>query len=197
MSRAADRFLAVMKAAFFDVEAVWRKVELHKRKGLDRFGAFVRRRAQTSMRPRVGPSKPGDPPHAHQSKRLRALKRKWGKRVKYTGALLREMLLFAYDPVRRSMVVGPVPFGKGVPELHEYGGTRKGDGRVMEVRNSPGRDAGGRFVTAGVRLVKLDGTLRYPARPYMRPALAHTAPQFPRHLVFNAGSTLGSPSLGI
>ncbi|MDP1805766.1 MAG: hypothetical protein Q8K72_11405 [Acidimicrobiales bacterium] len=180
MSKVADQFLATMKAAFFDRAAIAQKVEETRRKGLLKFGAFVRRGAQTSMRKRKGPSAPGQPPSSHGGS-------KEGLRF----------ILFAWDPARRSVVVGPVPFGKGVPELHEFGGTRQAKGETITVKNKAGRDkTSGRFLTAGVRKIKLEGSLVYPKRPFMRPALDREAPKFPQFLTFNAGTTLGSNTRG-
>lgn len=176
------RSIAQWKQFFFDREVVARAVGRGGVKALARFGAIVRRTAQTSMRYRKGASSPGSPPSAHKSKRLAGLK-KLG-RAKHNGALLRELLFFAFDPSTRTVVVGPVGFkgsrGTPIPHLHEFGGTRQaGKGEVMAVKNKPGRDAKGKFVSAGERLVKIAGkTLRYPARPYMRPALMKTVHKF-------------------
>jgi hypothetical protein len=141
---------------------------------LSRFGAVVRRVAQTSMRYRKSASPPGSPPSAHKSKRLAALKK--AGRAKHNGALLRELLFFAYDPKTASVVVGPLGFkarGTPVPALHEHGGERqanKGESMLAKgKRRRPG----------GAEVVSLAGkTLRYPPRPFMRPALDKAAPKF-------------------
>lgn len=168
---------------FFDRKGVEAAAGRAKVKALSRFGAVVRRVAQTSMRYRKSASPPGQPPSAHKSKRLAAMK-KVG-RAKHNGALLRELLFFAYDPRTTSVVVGPVGFksrgGPTVPELHEYGGERQaGKGEVMLVKNPAGRDPRtGRFYSRGTQPVRLTGkTLRYPPRPFMRPALDKALPKF-------------------
>jgi len=176
------RSIAQWKQFFFDREVVARAVGRGGVKALARFGAIVRRTAQTSMRYRKGASSPGSPPSAHKSKRLAGLK-KLG-RAKHNGALLREFLFSVRDP-SGSTVVGPMGFkGKGqpVPSLMEHGGTRQAySGETMAVKNPAGRDDRGRFYSRGVQLVKIGGkTLRYPARPYMRPALRKTAAKFPQ-----------------
>jgi hypothetical protein len=168
------RSIAQWKQFFFDREAVAKAAGRGGVKALSRFGAIVRRTAQTSMRYRKGVSPAGSPPSAHKSKRLASLK-KLG-RAKHNGAMLRELLFFAFDPATKSVVVGPVGFkstrGTPVPHLHEFGGTRQaGKGEVMAVK--------GKGKRAGLELVKIAGkTLRYPARPYMRPALMKTVHKF-------------------
>ena len=173
--------LAQLKSFFFDRRAVTSAMDKATVKSLSKFGAFVRRAAQTSMRYRKGASQPGQPPSAHKSKQLAALK-KMG-RAKHNGALLRELLFFAYDPTTRSVVVGPLGFkakGTPVPALHEFGGTRMAySGETMAVKNPAGRDDKGRFYSRGVQLVKIGGkTLRYPKRPFMNPALERMIPRF-------------------
>lgn len=181
ISRTAGKSIAQWKALFFDRRAVQAAADAGRLRALRRFGAVVRRTAQTSMRYRKGPSAPGTPPSAHKSKQLAALK-KLG-RAKHNGALLRELLFYAYDPKTRSTVVGPLGFkarGTPIPQLHEFGGERQAyKGETMAVKNPAGRDEKGRFYSRGVHLVKLAGkTLRYPARPFMGPALKKSLPRF-------------------
>jgi hypothetical protein len=175
MATTFGRNFAQFTKFFFDKKAVEKAAGKAKVVALSRFGAVVRRVAQTSMRYRKGASAPGTPPSAHKSKRLAALKKM--KRVKHNGALLREFLFFAYDPRSQSVVVGPVGFkskGKPIPALHEFGGERQaGKYESMEVKNPAGRDPKtGRFFTRGTHTVKLAGkSIRYPKRPFMGPAL--------------------------
>lgn len=174
--------LVQIKQLFFDKTAVEKAAGRAKKTALARFGGYVRRVAQTSMRYRKSASKPGEPPSAHKSGRLAALK-KLG-RAKNNGALLREMLYFAFDPKTQSVVVGPLGFktrGTPVPALHEFGGTRQGEkGESFPVKNPAGRDPKtGRFYSRGVHWVPVAGKkLVYPARPYMRPALDKSIPKF-------------------
>lgn len=173
--------LSQLKNFFFDRRAVTSAADKGMVRALSKFGAFVRRAAQTSMRYRKGPSQPGQPPSAHKSKQLAALK-KMG-RAKHNGALLRELLFFTYDPSTRSVVVGPLGFktkGTPVPALHEFGGSRMAaSNEVMAVKNPAGRDEKGRFYSRGVQLVKIGGkTIRYPKRPFMAPALDKMLPRF-------------------
>jgi len=118
---------------FFDRASVIRAIDRTARRVLSKFGAYVRQRAKTSIRKRKKISLPGHPPHSH------------------TG-LLRRFIFFGYDASRRSVVVGPVAFRRGtstVPQILEYGGIVRRDGRRM----------------------------RYRARPYMRPALQKEMPK--------------------
>lgn len=173
-TRPGGRSLASFKSLFFDRRAVESAAERGTLRALARFGAIVRRKAQTSMRYRKGASLPGQPPSAHKSKRLAALK-KLG-RTSNNGALLRELLFFAYDPRSKSVVVGPVGFNRSpVPNLHEFGGSEAGRGRLMAVDRKK-RKAKGDPVAG--RLVRLKGTVRYPRRPFMNPALNQSMSQF-------------------
>ena len=106
------------KALFFDRRSVHSAVDKATHRVLSRFGAFVRTRARTSIRRpkktnRDGktirlPSEPGEPPRNQTD-------------------LLRDSILFAYDPQHRSVVIGPVLLnskgGHHIPETLEYGGT--------------------------------------------------------------------------
>jgi hypothetical protein len=163
--------LAQLKSFFFDRKRVQDAAEKGTVRALSKFGAFVRRAAQTSMRYRKKASPPGQPPSAHKDKRRAALK-KLG-RAKNNGALLRELLFFAYDPRTRSVVVGPLGFkskgGVSVPALHEFGGTRTA---YPSEKFVAGRGKKARVVSVGGK------TLRYPKRPFMAPALDKMLPRF-------------------
>jgi len=123
-----------LKSLFFDTEAVKRQVDAITRRSLSRLGAFVRRRAQTSIRKRKGTAPPGQPPHSHEGS-------------------LRRLIFFAYEPAARSVVVGPVPFRKGeAPKLLEFGGeatrTRGGRSRRVRYRGHPFMGPAGRAEAA-------------------------------------------------
>ena len=124
--------LSQAKAGFFDRAAVMNTTTKAERKVLSRFGAFVRQRARTSMKRRKDPAPPGQPPSAHVG-------------------LLRQHLYFAWDGLRRSVVIGPVLLNQkqgDVPPLLEYGGP------AVRVRFGERR------------------RVLYAPRPYMRPAFA-------------------------
>jgi hypothetical protein len=99
------------KAGFFlDPEGKRRlldRVDVETWLMLVKFGAWVRRRAQTSMRRRKWKiSPPGSPPYAH------------------TG-LLRNYIEFSYDHTRKAVVIGPTRLNTAetrVPALLEFGG---------------------------------------------------------------------------
>jgi hypothetical protein len=119
------------KGGFFDRAKVVRALDRANRRALSKAGAFVRTRARTSMRKRRGSARPGQPPYAHVG-------------------LLRNLILFVYDAVKRTVVVGPAKLNKPgrVPALLEHGG----------------HNQAGDF---------------YRGNPYMTPALAHEASGFP------------------
>jgi len=103
------------KGLFFDRQVVLDATTKTERQALSKFGAFVRTRAQTSLRRRKKASRPGRPPSSHVG-------------------LLKSKLFFAFDPSAHSVVIGPArlngttsqrrldPKSKTVPELLEHGG---------------------------------------------------------------------------
>lgn len=117
-------FKAVQKT-FFDREKVAKLADKKTKSALAKFGAFVRRRAKSSIRKRKKPSAPGQPPSSHIG-------------------TLKNLIFFAYDEGTKSTVVGPVPFGAGVaPKALEHGGmslrkrklrTAKGNERLTATR---------------------------------------------------------------
>ncbi len=119
------------KNNFFDSASVLNKLGSAKRKALSRQGAFVRRRAKSSIRYRLTTSEPGSPPSAHRSGRFTRTKKnkKTGVEKKQASSPLRELIYFAYDASRDNVVVGPELFrnsvagGGLVPKALEKGGT--------------------------------------------------------------------------
>ena len=106
-----------MKSMFFDRKAVISAVDRGTRKVLSKFGAFVRTTARHSIRKRKAISQPGNPPSSHVG-------------------LLKRLIFFGYDIVRRSVVIGPTPLrGQAeAPPLLEYGGrARRKDRRGKNV----------------------------------------------------------------
>ncbi len=129
------------KRLFFDRPAVTRAVDRAARKALTHAGGKVRLIAQRSMRYVTQPKKqgkkrkvsaPGQPPRAVRP-------HPW----------LRKHLYFAWDPQRKSVVVGPAVFGRrtGTPRRLERGGRvriknarrrlrRIGDGGEIDIGGS-------------------------------------------------------------
>ena len=151
------------KNLFFDRAFVAERIDAASRKAMSRGGAIVMRSARRSIKDGVvlargrvrdgerrkvverRTSKPGDPPFSQVG-------------------LLRDNILFAFDPASRSVVVGPARLGKstGAPETLEFGGTT-----VIERRRDGRREK---------------ATVRIAARPYMAPALAREASKLPEQL---------------
>lgn len=140
--------------SFFDRPKVQRAMDATTRRALSKAGAFVRTRARTSIRPRKGSAQPGKPPHSHDGD-------------------LRRGIVFAYDRPNQSVVIGPLAYnidGGRVPEVLEFGGPlvkvfrQREDGSLSRLRRRGRR----------VRQV-----WHYKAFPYMGPALAAEAPNFP------------------
>ena len=109
---------------FFDGNRIVRGVERANRSALMRAGAFIRRRARSSIRKRKRISDPGKPPSSH------------------TGRL-RGLILFGYDRQAETVVVGPKATGgkDQAGETLEHGKTvrgRRGRRRVrMRYRARP------------------------------------------------------------
>jgi len=121
------------KAAFFDRPAVLASMDAATLRVLSRFGRFTQRRMQTSMTRAKTVSQPGKPPHAHAGN-------------------LRDLIWFAFDAPRRSVVIGPLAFRDGiVPKLLEEGGVV-----VARLKGRWGKDYTKRMV--------------YRARPFAKPA---------------------------
>lgn len=81
-----------VKNLFFDRAMVVREVGKMNAKALGKAGAFVRRRARSSLRRRKAVSSPGSPPSVHSSDSVATLKN----------------ILFAYDRANQSVIIGPV-----------------------------------------------------------------------------------------
>lgn len=134
----------IPKSSFFDRPKVMNAVDRGTRRVFSKFGAFVRTTARRSIKrpPKRAANRtslPGSAPYSHEGS-------------------LKRLIYFGFDPNRRSVVIGPVPFREGeAPELLEEGGTA--------VR----RDRTGKRVTA-----------RYKPRPFMGPAFANEQPKLPQ-----------------
>lgn len=135
------------KRFFFDRQIVIDAVGKANAKNLSKAGSFIRRAARSSLRRRKKISPPGEAPSVHTQDRVATLKNIW----------------FVFDPVQRSVVVGPIklngsrPVGSNrptVPALHELGGT------------------------AVVKQRKRRRRARYAARPFMGPAMEREMPKF-------------------
>ncbi|MEM9108608.1 MAG: hypothetical protein AAGC72_01135 [Planctomycetota bacterium] len=107
-------------STFFDRDKVLDKLDRDERRLLSRAGAFVRRRARSSIRKRKGISKSGKPPASH------------------TGQY-KKSILFGYEKSSRSVVIGPSASfgGSEVPELLEFGGSAKRGGRTVNYDARP------------------------------------------------------------
>lgn len=131
------------KALFFDRPAVMRMMTKKERSMLSRFGAFVRRRAKSSIKlsRTNASSQPGEAPKGHTGK-------------------LREMIYFAADPSKRSVVIGPTLFGNKTGE--ELAALEQGG---MTTITEPGAGA-----------ARLRRRVLIKARPFMLPAFKAELP---------------------
>jgi hypothetical protein len=148
-----------MKYFFFDRDRVMGAVDKATRTVLSKFGAFVRTRARSLIRKRKAPAPPGSPPSSHTD-------------------VLRKFIYFAYDPEKRSVIIGPEktnqvsfsgvqPVTGTVPEVLEYGG-RVTTLEVQRYGRWGRADLRSRRRLAGLPTRKRSITIA--ARPYMGPA---------------------------
>ncbi len=184
-----------VKSMFFDRRAVIDALGSANVKALGRGGAFIRRRAKSSIRKRKRVSRPGEPPSSHVG-------------------TLRNLIYFGFDTGRQSVVIGPTPLGTvgRVPPILEYGGpsiVRKNSRRRLRRPGGAGeiriggrhgkttkRVADGKWVTYAKlttqtqadRANRLNAELYGPeyiggkpieARPFMGPALKAEMPSLP------------------
>lgn len=136
---------------FFDRPEVMRSMDDKTRRLLIAYGKLTRSAAKKSMSsaPQGVASAPGTPPHKHRT-----------SRTNKSGGGLFKSILYAYDPVARSAVVGPSSIlGRNILEVgarNELGLTasvrnqrrkvrRVGGGGEIKVGGSQGRDARGKY----------------------------------------------------
>ena len=151
-----------VKSNFFDRKLVQQELGKKNAAALSKFGAFVRKRARSSMRRRKKASAPGSPPSAHSTDAVATLKN----------------ILFAYDRKNQSVVIGPVKLNGAqgsVPALHEFGGQKSVREMLVGREWQP---VAGRRASAGRPMRRRQAT--YPARPFMGPAMVAELPNFPQ-----------------
>lgn len=145
--------IGVRSLQFFDRPAVLKAVDRAERRQLARFGAFVRRAARQSIRrTKKKSSRPGRPPNTQ------------------TG-LIKNAILFAYDPDAASVVIGPV-----------RAKSDRRTGRVVTISRASGvwklLEDGGIVRARDTRTGK-GRTMRYRPRPYMGPAFEKNLARMP------------------
>jgi phage gpG-like protein len=158
------------KRMFFDRALIDRKVDRAILRQLSKAGAFIRQRARSSIRKRKKASKPGKPPTNRKG-------------------LLRNNIVFVYDPDSRSVVIGPTLLnmiffnGDGQPVKGTVPGVLEAGGQIsMLMRYIPYL---GKWVRADLRSRRrLVGnqlkrrTVTIAARPFMGPAFEAERPKF-------------------
>jgi hypothetical protein len=167
-----------VKRSFFDRPAIIAKIGQRVAKGLNRAGGTVKVTAQRSIRPytKTGkPSKPGLPP-----RRAVGLAEGLGN------------IIYAFDG-KDAVVIGSVKRNGSrsvkpattIPGLHERGelatllearfvmpSGKATEWRAVPRRVRPGRD--------GQRMEQRRRSVKYPARPFMQPALEKIKPRLPK-----------------
>lgn len=178
--------LKLRKDAFFDREAVREAVGAVEAFNLSKGGSFVRQTARRSMRRRKKASAPGTPPSSHTAEQQVAAGSKRGR-----GPLLKDRLFYQFDSSTRSVVVGPELLGGSkteAAETEEFGKTKTRTVKVYRRRQPSERKPRTAAQSAAFQRLKREGRLRdnvrresrqfkYPARPFMRPALEKEMPR--------------------
>lgn len=150
-----------VKGFFFDAEKVFAAARKGTARALSKCGAFVRREAKSSIRYATKSATPGQPPKAHRGRLTRTTKKKDGTFKTRQVSPLKELIYFAYDSFRETVIVGPADFKNRakrnyrVPTLLEHGGT----------------------ITS--RTPKAVKTSQYLGNPFMEPALRKVQGKFP------------------
>lgn len=148
---------------YFDRPKVYAAINRAEARALPRIGAFVRRRARSQLRRRKRISGPGESPSIHSP----------------DSASLKT-ILFGYEPRKHSVVVGPIKLNQAnysaagsritIPALMEFGGSV----RIYEERR---KRSASQWYRSDLRMSRRpwkeyrSRTARYPARPFMGPAL--------------------------
>ena len=148
-------------SGFFDRDAVMKAVGKANRQILNQMGRKVRSTAQKSLIYSDKPSRPGQPPHAHKSRIRTRVSRKTGKVRKRSVSFLREFLFYAYEFDKQDVVVGPAKLNSTIDSRALLALEEGGTSRVPA--------EGGKTRTVTIR-----------KRPYMKPALMTTLPDFPK-----------------
>ncbi|MFA5291950.1 MAG: hypothetical protein WC496_02835 [Phycisphaerae bacterium] len=119
-----NKKLFEVKKLFFDRAKVIRAVSKAARKTLNHIGGLIRLTARRSIRDAKNHnavSRPGKPPLSH------------------TG-LLKRFIMYAYEPSKETVVVGPVLLGgrqgKDAPHTLEFGGSAKANSRRLGGRRN-------------------------------------------------------------
>lgn len=171
----------------FDSKLLKKKVDQASFRSLGHASGAIRLTARRSIRRSKKPSQPGKPPHTP------------------TGALKR-VIRYAVDSQKTEAAIGAVnEYSKTIWHLHEFGGTSRKRLRLLKPHRfevgqfGPVRKTGKRFTRArlmteaqarrATRLVEEENTQRtaesrilrrYPARPFMRPALDANRKRLPK-----------------
>lgn len=148
------------KDLFFDRAKVVRALDRARLRVLKESGRIVRKQAQRSLVYAAGSSVPGGPPHAHRSRTVTRVSKSTGKKRRRSVSLLRDRIWFAFDAASSGVVVGPAKLGGMVGDTALEALEHGGPSTVLDH---------GRPRRANIR-----------ARPFMRPAAAVVASEFPK-----------------
>ena len=150
------------EASFFDSEKVIRLAQRGTIRSLSRCGAYVRTESKSSIRYAQKSATPGQPPRAKRGGMSRTTTKKDGSTKTRSVSPLKELIYFAYDPVGKSVVVGPQDFKNRATKTYRVPTVLESGGSVTA------RTPTGRVVSR-----------RYAGNPFMAPALRRVQAKFP------------------
>lgn len=164
-----------VKFVFFDRSIIKRNWNKINQSPLTKSGLLVRRIARGSIRrggKKKNPSKPGTPPRSH----------KQGKTPPF------KMIYSVPNTIGTSVIIGMVGFGIApgatmpVPGLQEHGGTarRRLFLKQTDFVHQNTKKTSGKYAKKRTRYKAVKKVVRYPARPFMQPALQRARPSLPK-----------------
>lgn len=150
-----------VSASFFDSEKVIKAAQKGTIRSLSKCGAFVRTESKSSLKYAEKSASPGQPPKVKRGRLTRTTKKKDGTTTTRLVSPLKELIFFAYDEARQSVVVGPMDFRNRAKKNY----------RVPTVLEQGG--------TVTTRTPKAVRTAKFRGNPYMAPALRRVQGKFP------------------
>jgi hypothetical protein len=151
-----------IRATFFSAE-LEKRVAIGVTKSLSKCGAFVRTASKSSLRYAKKSAGPGSPPKVHRTNSFKrtSVNRKTGASITRQVSPLKDLIYFAFDPVRESVVVGPMEFKSRKNRSYKVPAILEGGGTVT-----------------GITPAGKTEQRKYRGNPFMKPALDKEMPKF-------------------
>jgi hypothetical protein len=151
---------------FFDGAEILKRMSKAEKRALSKFGAYTRATARQSLKYRIKPSTPGNPPSVHKAGMRLRKNKKTGITKAKPYSPLKDFLYFSYEPKTHSVVIGPVLLSSSKSKAHPATETLEKSGPATITEH---------LKSGGVR----KHVVHIEARPYMAPAFAKEIPKLP------------------